>query len=328
MKIVCIIVNYRTAKLAVSAATSTVQELMQLDTNWKLVVVDNNSDDGSLDILADGLQSLRYNLEADDEKIEFIESDHNGGYGYGNNLVLRRYLGSSEPPDYFYILNPDAQPTPGSVCSLVEFMESHRKVGIAGSRIIGPDGIPHVTAFRFPGIASEFEGAIKFGPVSKALKDYSVPLGIPEESTQVDWVAGASMILRTEMLQQIGLFDERYFLYYEETDLCLNAKKAGWTTWYIRDSEAVHIGSASTGMKNWERLPKYWLDSRRTYFVKNFGRLYYGIATIACVLGHALFWLHSSVRGKPQSEPHHVATDMTFHFFARVFEKSTFPTKA
>ncbi len=82
----------------------------------------------------------------------------------------------------------------------------------------------------------------------------------------MDWLAGASLMMRQDVLDRIGLFDEEFFLYFEETELCLRAARAGWPTDYVVESRVAHVGSASTGMKTWDRIPQFWLDSRLRYF--------------------------------------------------------------
>ena len=121
-------------------------------------------------------------------------------------------------------------------------------------------------------------------------------------------------MIRTEMLKQIGLFDEVFFLYFEETDLCNRAKKAGWSTVYVRESSVSHIGSASTGMKEWKRVPQYWLDSRRHYFVKNNGLLYYWFATIARIFGELIWQLRVKLEGKQDNGKVKFVHDLTRHF--------------
>ena len=130
---------------------------------------------------------------------------------------------------------------------------------------------------------------MRFGPVSRLLKGKSVPIGVPEATQRVDWLAGASIMMRQDVLDEIGLFDETFFLYFEETDLCLRAARAGYETHYVRDSEVAHIGSVSTGMKRWTRIPEFWLDSRWHYFSKNHGRGHAALATLMHGLGGA-FW--------------------------------------
>ena len=218
-----------------------------------------------------------------------VAAGRNGGYGAGNNVGIRAGLSGGGRPDYVYILNSDAFPDAGAIRRLVDDLEGHPDVGFAGSYIHGPDGEPHATAFRFPTLWSEFEGAARVGPISRLLARHIVALPIPEVRRPVDWLAGASVMMRRTMLDAIGLFDEGFFLYFDETDLCRRGRTAGWPTVYVRESEVTHIGSVSTGMKAWTRTPTYWFDSRLRYFVKHHGVAYAAAATAALVAG-GLIW--------------------------------------
>ncbi|MCB1346970.1 MAG: glycosyltransferase family 2 protein, partial [Rhodobacteraceae bacterium] len=234
-------------------------------------------------------------------------------YGAGNNCGIRAGLPDGARPDYVYILNSDAFPAPDAIRTLVAYLDSHPAVGFAGSHIHGDDGAPHTTAFRFPTIASEFEGAAKTGPVSRLLKNSIVAPDLPTETTPVDWLAGASVLMRRSVLDQVGLFDESFFLYFEETDLCLRAARAGWPTVYVVESRVMHLGSVSTGMKEWRRVPGYWFASRRHYFQKNHGRLYALAATLAHVAGLGLYGLRVLVQRKKPHTPPYFLRDLVKH---------------
>ncbi|MBC7174634.1 MAG: glycosyltransferase family 2 protein, partial [Polyangiaceae bacterium] len=247
---------------------------------------------------------------------EVIPSEYNGGFGYGNNFAIRRALAGRDVPEYIYLLNSDAFPTENALAKLVAHMDEHSEVGIAGSYIHGVDGIPHRTAFRFPSVLSEFEDAMQLGLVTKLLHRFVVPLPLPDATTEVDWVAGASMMLRTTMLGEIGLFDETYFLYFEETDLCRRAKLAGWSIVYVRDSEVAHVGSATTGIQDQRRRkPAFWFDSRQHYFVKNHGPLYLWLANAAQLGGGAVFRARRILQGQRESRPipDHFLRDLVGH---------------
>ena len=110
-----------------------------------------------------------------------------------------------------------------------------------------------------------------------------------------------------------GLFDETFFLYFEETDLCLRAARAGHATHYVRESRVAHIGSVSTGMKTWARVPGFWLDSRWHYFTKNHGRAHALGATALHALGGALWRIRRVVQRKPPADPPHFLRDLMFH---------------
>ena len=196
---------------------------------------------------------------------------------------------------------------------LLDYLEANDDVGFAGSYIHGPDGDWHCTIFRFPTIWSEIEGGIQFGPVTRLLKKYVVPMPLPDAPTPVDWTAGASLMMRKPVLDEIGLFDETFFLYFEETDLCRRAKLAGWPTVYVPASRVTHIGSASTGMKTWKRRPAYWFDSRRHYYTKNHGSLYAGLATAAHVAARSLYRLRRMIERKAHGDPDRYLRDMMSH---------------
>jgi N-acetylglucosaminyl-diphospho-decaprenol L-rhamnosyltransferase len=310
VKLLIIILNYRTADLTRQAITSAVTAAAHVDDS-KIVVVDNDSQDGSLEklrraVLEEGVR----------DRVEVIPSEYNGGFGYGNNFAIRRALASDDVPEYIYLLNSDAFPSEQALAKLVAYMDANDDVGIAGSFIHGLDGSAHRTAFRFPTFWSEFEDAMQLGVLTKLLGRYVVPLPVPEETTQVDWVAGASMLLRTTMLEEIGLFDETFFLYFEETDLCRRARNAGWPVVYVRDSQVAHVGSASTGIQDQRRRkPAFWFDSRQHYFVKNHGPLYLWLANAAQVGGGAVFRARRILQGQRESRPipDHFLRDLIGH---------------
>ncbi|MDU8926224.1 glycosyltransferase family 2 protein [Alisedimentitalea sp. MJ-SS2] len=293
-RILTIVLNYRTPEMTLGAVEAALREMQTLD--GEIVIVDNDSGDGSHEALVAGVAEKGWDIRV-------LQSGRNGGFGAGNNFGIRAGMSDGSKPDYYYILNSDAFPDEGSICILLQYLEKHRDVGFAGSYIHGPERDTHVTAFRFPSIQSEFEGSARFGPVTRMLADHVVPLPVPEQAQAVDWLAGASMMMRAEVLEEIGLFDETFFLYFEETDLCRRAKLAGWPTHYVRDSRVTHIGSVSTGMKEWNRVPEYWFDSRWHYFVKNHGWLYAVLATFAHLTGGVIHRARVLLQRKDLGDP-------------------------
>ena len=298
MKLLTIIVNYRTAELTRQALASAIRASAGVEGS-AIVVVDNDSQDGSFDALERAARD-----EACGARVEVLASEYNGGFGYGTNFAIRRALASEDPPEYIYLLNSDAFPAEDAIEKLVAYMDANRRVGIAGSFVHGIDGVPHSTAFRFPTIFSEFEDAMQLGLLTRLLTRYVVPLPVPDEDSEVDWVAGASMLLRTEMLEEIGLFDETFFLYFEETDLCRRAQRAGWPIVYVRDCQVTHVGSASTGLQDMtRRRPAFWFDSRHHYFIKNHGPIYLCLANAAQLAGGAIFRARRALQGQRRARP-------------------------
>jgi GT2 family glycosyltransferase len=195
-------------------------------------------------------------------------------------------------------------------------MLAHPDAGMCGAYIHGPDGEPHHTAFRFPSVYSELEEQAQTGPVSKLLAPHIVALDIPEQSTEVPWTAAVCMMIRREVLQRIGLFDETFFLYFEETDLCRRARAAGYKVYYVRDSDVSHIGSVSTGMKQLDKpMPAYWFEARKHYFRKHHGAGYAVLADVAWLTGRSLRGLRRAIERRPDERRPHITRDfIKFNF--------------
>ena len=308
-KLLTVVLNWRTADMTLRAAETALREMQGI--SGELVIVDNDSRDGSFEQMTQVVKDRAW------PRTRVIDAGRNGGFGAGNNVGIRAGVSDGGRPDYVYLLNSDAFPDPGAIRILLDHLQTHPDTGFAGSYIHGPDGDPHLTTFRFPSIASEFEGAVRFGPVSRWLRDWAVPVPIPDHTTRVDWLAGASLMMRMDVLEEIGLFDETFFLYFEETDLCRRAKNAGYPTDFVRESSISHIGSASTGMKEWQEVPGYWFDSRRHYFEKTHGRAYARLATVAHVAGGLLHRLRCLLTGRKPADPPHFLRSLVSHDFKR-----------
>lgn len=304
-RVLTVILNFRTPDLTLRSVEAALREMEGMA--GAITVVDNNSGDGSFEALLKGVEQRGWS------RVRVLQSGHNGGYGAGNNFGARQGLPDGSSPDYIYILNPDAFPQAGAIQALVDHLQAHPRVGFAGSRLHGEDGVYHHTAFRFPSVFSEFESAAATGPISRLLRRHIVALPEPLEAQTVDWMAGASLMVRHEVFEQTGGFDERFFLYFEETDLCLRARRAGWTSVYLPRSHVMHIGSVSTGMKTWKRMPAYWFDSRLWYYTKNHGALYAAAATAAYVAGAAISRLRGLLGNRSTGQPQHFLGDLVSH---------------
>lgn len=314
-RLLTVILNWRTPDMTLRSAEAALLAMQGID--GALVIVDNESGDGSFEKMTS--EVARRGWDIGPHRVRVLQSGHNGGFGAGNNFGIRAGLPDGTRPDYFYLLNSDAFPAPDAIRLLLQHLQAHPQTGFAGSFMHGPDGDPHRTAFRFPSIASEFEGQIRLGPVSRLLGRWVVAQPIPEQTTRVDWLAGASIMMRRKVPDEIGLFDEAFFLYFEETDLCRRAALAGWPSDYVVESRVAHIGSASTGMKTWTRIPQFWLDSRLHYFTKNHGRLYAALATLAALAGGSLWRLRLLVQRKDRGDPPRFLRDLAAHHLRHAF---------
>lgn len=260
-----VIVNYRTAELVVDCLRSLLLQVGDLD-GGTVVVVDNASGDGSVTRINSAIQ-----LEDWGSWAVVISGDRNGGFAFGNNIGIRAALDAEPPPRYVILLNPDTVVRPDAIRRLVDFMDAHPGTGIAGSLIENIDGIAEGSAHNFPTPISEFDLGLRFAPITRLLSRFSVSPPRQNRAHECDWVSGASMIIRRELIESLDVMDEGYFLYYEEVDYCRRAKLAGWSVWYVPESRVLHIEGASTGIRTVRRRPAYWYDSRRRFFTKHHG---------------------------------------------------------
>jgi len=204
---------------------SAVEPLVSLG-EGEVIVVDNASSDGTADWLASRGAELR-----------LIRNGVNRGFARAVNQGILAASGR-----VIVLLNPDALPEPGSVESLVEYLDGNEKVGIVGGELVGLDGARQPSVRAFPGYLNL--PASPTSPVARLMPRWfpsrAVDLRGAESPLSVDSVAGAFMAVKREVLKTIGLFDEGYYLYVEDMDLCYRAKAAGWQVHYLPGARARH----------------------------------------------------------------------------------------
>ena len=310
-RLVVIIVNYRTADLVVDCLASLHQpDVMPKGT--RIVVVEGGSGDGSAARLAEAIGTNGWS-----ERTSLLALDVNGGFAYGNNRGLERARALHGDAQYVLFLNPDTVVRPTALHELLAFMDQTPSAGIAGSLLEDPDGTPQACAFRFPSAAAELESEARIGLLTRVLKRWRVLEDVGDRPVEVGWVSGASMMVRSSVLRQTGSFDETYFLYYEEVDLCLRAAKAGWTCHHVPQSRVVHLVGRSTGVTSrgvaLPRRPAYWFQSRKRYFLKHHGAMYLALADLGWVAGHIGFRAKYLLRGRASGAPPRILTDFLSH---------------
>lgn len=299
MGIVAIIVNYRTPQLVLDCLEALAAD-RQLLSGLKAVVVDNASGDDSAALLSAAVQSPSLR-----DWVEFLPLPVNGGFGWGNNQAILHTMGSGEPPEAFFLLNPDTRIESGALGALAFCLQQHTDVGAVGSQLLNPDGTLSGSAFRFPTVAREFIRGLGIGVVGKMLgiAPVLVPYGVRRP---VDWVTGASLLLRTKALEECGLFDTGFFLYFEEVELMHRLAKHGWHSCHCPESRVMHIAGVSTGViegkADGARVPPdYLFESRRRYFALTSGRSAAFLANLAWLFGDALSRILFVVRRKRSS---------------------------
>ena len=314
MNVVAIVVNYRTAEAAIQSVQALLVELGRLGDS-KVIVVDNDSPDDSFERLSRAARELGWT-----PNVVVLQSGFNGGYGYGVNVGAKEAMSWPTPPRYLYIINSDASPLPGSLDRFVRFMDDNPSVGLAGSTVHNDDG-SFVSAFRFPSLFSEFESNANLGVISKLLDRHRVPLGPPGRTTPVDWVPGTSMMIRSSAFARVGNFDEDFFLYFEEIDLCRRIRHAGYDVSFVEGAGVKHIGSLATGMGDeTKRMPGYWFAARRRYFVKHHGRLYAAACDAAFLGGHVLRKAADRVMFRESGARPHLGMDLLRYTLSHLTE--------
>ncbi len=304
--VLVVIVNYKTAALTVTCLRTLEQELRHIP-GARACVVENDSGDG--DRLASAIAENGWG-----SWVELKLAERNGGFAYGNNVAIRPTLDSAEPPRYVLLLNSDTEVRDGAIRSLIRFMDEHPHVGLAGSSFENADGSEWPIAFRFITPASEINRGLRWGPVTRLLKRH-VTARVMEQThpQEVDWVAGASMIIRHDVFSRIGLMDEAYFLYFEEVDFCLRARRRGLPCWYVPESRIMHIAGQSSELTKRDtrpgRIPTYWYASRRRYFLKNYGLAGAVAADLFFGFGYTLWRIRRAVFRKPDLDPPHALGD-------------------
>lgn len=308
-----IIVNYRTAGATISAVETLRGDLDKLE-DPLVVVVDNDSGDGSFEVLREAFSNADWA-----KRVVVISAGHNGGFGSGVNFGVKHVLKSHGKPRCFYIMNPDATIDPGALNGLVGFMQDHPDAGLLGN-VVRNEAADVIKAFRFPSLLSELEAGASLGLLSRLLRKHVVRLDM-EMSGEVDWVSGVSMLFRSEVFSTAGFFDEDFFLYFEEIDLAKRTRAAGWKVYFVADVGVGHVGGLSTGFKDeTRRMPRYWFDSRRRYFVKHHGRLYAAGCDMAWICGHAILKAKNQLLARPSQDRPNVGRDFVRYSIANLLK--------
>jgi GT2 family glycosyltransferase/serine acetyltransferase len=263
MKLAIIVLNYRTPELTLECIASLESEV---DSSMDVIVVDNASGDGSAERIEQGMSERGWNTW-----VRLLRSPVNGGFGAGNNFGIR-----ATQADAYLLLNSDTLVRPGAIAALRDAMATRPDVGLIGPCLVDARGDQDQTFFRALRPITELLRAAHTGPLSRLLSSYDMLLPVPDEAIEADWLAFAAVLIRREVIEQIGPLDEGYFMYFEDVDYCRRAREAGWKVLYWPHTEMVHYKGASSRVTDdaelRRRAPRYYYESRSRYFKKFFGR--------------------------------------------------------
>lgn len=256
MKLSIIIVSYNTRELLADCINSVKKNLTGL--TCEIVVVDNNSTDGSVAM-----------LKKEYPEVRLIENRYNAGFAKANNQGLELCAG-----EYVLLLNSDTIVLDNALSTLVKFMDSHMDAAICGPRILNSDMTLQLPCRRsFPRLLnsiSHFSGLGRLFPKSRIFGSYLMTYMDSGLDHGVDAVSGACLLARRDVLDKIGgLLDEAFFMHFEDIDLCYRAKQKGFKVYYVHNARIIHLKGQSSKLRS-EGVTRNFFDSAHIYFRKNY----------------------------------------------------------
>jgi N-acetylglucosaminyl-diphospho-decaprenol L-rhamnosyltransferase len=220
-------------------------ESLPQDDQVEIVVLDNASEDGSAAAVREGFPAVRV-----------IEQRYRAGFGANHNTVIRATTGR-----YVFVLNEDTTSEDWGFASMVAHLDANPSVAALGPRLVYPDGRPQTSAWRFPSPSTAVLGVLTLGRAGVVQSGGS-------ETRDVDWAMAAALLLRREALDKLGVFDEEFFIYSEETDLSRRLRRAGWRTQYFPHVTVVHHESQFSAGIPERRINEMW-RGRHRYWQKH-----------------------------------------------------------
>lgn len=273
-KVSILIINWNTKELLKRALVS-VRETVN-DINWEGIVVDNGSIDGSTEL-----------IEAEFKDFKLVKNYKNLGFAKAVNLGIQKAKG-----DFILLLNSDAALQPNTLKQLLSVIENDSKIGVVGAELVYADQTPQNSVDHIPNLATEV--------LNKSVLKWLFPKWYPgkrsgfTEPTVVPSLIGAGMLLRKKTLDEVGLFDERYFFFLEETDWCYQINKKGWKCVYVPGVKILHLqGRSAKKYPNRSKVEFY--RSRYYFFKKNYGFGTCLILTIGLIIKILIGWLTCAI---------------------------------
>jgi GT2 family glycosyltransferase len=256
-------------------------EAAQLSFAYEVVVTDNGSTDGSHKMLAERFPDVR-----------IVQNEGNVGVARANNQCIQNSSGR-----YIWILNNDTVIDCESVDAMVRFLDEHPEAGAVGGNLLNPDGTYQSGSFSFPTLLEEF---LIVSHIGQRLNPYYPSHNGPWPTVRtVDWISSASILVRRKAIEEIGLIDEEYFIYSDETDWQYRLWQAGWKVYYLPQVTTVHYGGGSfqPGGKRYTLVYR----GRMLFAHKHYGPLYRIVQRAlfaVAALGRLGVWLGAQVSGK------------------------------
>lgn len=257
----------------------------------KIVIIDNHSGDGSAGTIQTWIETL------ESEHVTLIKSSVNSGFSGGHNQVI-----AACEAEFYLILNSDALLQSGFLKSIIAMAEANPKAGLITPILSYQDGTVQTSCFKFHSPASELIRSAKTGFVTRLFSKYHIDLGTEPVTADIEWASFACILLRADTFKAIGPMDEGYFLYFEDAEYCLRAKRAGWHIRQDRQAYAIHhrggSGPVQKLTRTRKRLPTYYYSSRTRFLYQAYGYMGLWAANLGWHIGRGLAMLRYFV-GRP-----------------------------
>ncbi|MEO5698046.1 MAG: glycosyltransferase family 2 protein [Burkholderiaceae bacterium] len=312
-----LVVNYNTERLLAPMWDALMTARGSLD--LQVIVVDNASRDRSVERLREDPRFA---------SAELITNGVNVGFGRANNQCLASATGR-----YLLLLNTDAFVAPETLETTVAYMDAHPEHGVLGVQLVGQDGQPQPSCRYFPTPWNVFllhSGLSRLFPRVRMVDDFTWDHGSPRAC---DWVPGCYLLIRRDVVEKIGLFDPRYFLYCEEVDLCRRVKNAGWGVVYFNGTRVVHLGGESAKSEGpltpgGQQISALQIESELLYFRKHYGRMGLAAFVVLVLASDVINAAKGLIRGRGRQAIKSMA-DHSRAFFATLFRTrlGTVPTR-
>ncbi|MGB3402698.1 MAG: glycosyltransferase family 2 protein [Microcoleaceae cyanobacterium] len=282
MQLAIVILNYRTPQLVIDCLASLESEVKI--GSQKVIVVDNQSGDDSVPLIAGAIADHQWQ-----DWVQLIPSEVNGGFSAGNNIGIK-----AVEAEAYLLLNSDTIVRPGAIESLLAALQTHPEAGIISPRLEWPDTTPQISCFHYHSPVSELIDAAATGPVTTLLKPFDVPISVSDTPFEPQWTSFACVLIRREVIEEIGLMDEGYFMYFDDVDYCRRTQQAGWKILHWPKARVVHLrggsGSVKSDVASRRRPRSYLYASRSRYFAKFYGMVGLWLANLLWFLGRGLAW--------------------------------------
>ncbi len=254
MDLSIIIVNYNVKEFLQNLVHSIHKAAQKI--NVEIIIVDNASSDGSVEFITEKFPDVK-----------LIANENNLGFGKANNQGLKIAKGK-----YFLLINPDSIVSEDTFTKMISFIETHPSVGLAGCKILNPDGTLQLACRRsFPGPWTSFckvTGLSTLFPNSKLFARYNLTYKDENQSYEVDAISGSFMMMKREVYEKVGGFDEDFFMYGEDLDLCYRVQQSGFKVFYVHETQIIHYKGESTKRSSLDET-KFFYEAMHLFVKKH-----------------------------------------------------------